>query len=134
MTQPPVFHIYLYGQSGGPLGTRFDEVCRRLMQLQRLYLEPDGSLLLTGELWQVGGMLYDRHGVLQYAELQGSCPLPQWQALVARIGWPDELAPSVADTNVARLSVLRLSDQTLHDLQTFERITWSASAAGPSQS
>lgn len=112
------FHVYLYGPGGTPLGTRFDEVSRQLMRLQRLHFEPDGSLLWTGERWQIGGILYDCAGVLQLADLQGHCPLPQWQMLVALIGGPSRA-----------LSVLRLSDQTLHDLQTFERLTWPADTA-----
>jgi hypothetical protein len=107
-------HVQLYGPGGGPLASRFDDVARRLMEIPRLHFEPDGSLLLSGPQWQVGGMLYDRDGVLQYVELRGCCPLASWQAITRTL-----LAATVS------LSVLRLADQTLHDLQTFESHSWA---------
>lgn len=113
MENYPAFHVHLYGADCGPLTSRFDEVAERLRALPRLHFEPDGSLLWSGQRWQVGGMIYDREGTLQYADLQGRCPRERWQLLVRQIAGP-----------TPRLSVLRLSDHALHDLQTFEKSTW----------
>ncbi len=113
MTPYPWFHVYLYGPGGGPMTSRFDDVAQRLLELRRLHFEPDGSLLWAGGHWQVDGMIYDRCGILQYADLKGRCPLEDWQLLIQRIAGPASPA-----------TVLRLSDQSLHDLQTFEKLTW----------
>ena len=113
MTGAAAFHVYLYGPDGGPLSSRFEDAAERLAALPRLHFEPDGSLLWCGRDWRICGIIYDRQDVLQYADLQGDCSLERWQAVVQRIA---------GDTPA--VSVLRLADQSLHDLQRFEALTW----------
>lgn len=69
----------------------FEEAVDKLSQIPRLFIEPDGSFVWTGnsageqsELgpqWHLFGMLYDAHGRMNRVELQGTCPLVCWQAL-----------------------------------------------------
>ncbi len=113
MTDLPRLHIHLYGLAGAPLGERFDDVVQRLTAIGRLHYEPDGSLLWSGANWQIGGMIYDRQEVVQYVELQGTVPADRWQSLVRAIAGP-----------TGQVSVLRLQDQSLHDLQSFESSIW----------
>lgn len=61
-----------------PLSVSFDTACERLSPLERMFLEPDGSFVWTGEAdgqcWQVDGNLIDQGPSLAYVELQGYCP------------------------------------------------------------
>lgn len=118
MTSFPKLHIHLYGPAGAPLGAAFDDVVGRLTAIERLHYEPDGSLLLSGRNWQIGGMIYDRQEIVQYVELQGTAPAEHWRSLIRTLAGPR-----------GQVSVLRLQDQSLHDLQSFENSTWSASAS-----
>jgi hypothetical protein len=113
MTDLPRLHIHLYGPDGAPLGARFDEVVQRVTALQRLHYEPDGSLLWSCEHWQIGGLIYDREEIVQYVELQGTAPADRWQVLIRAIAG-----------SAGQVSVLRLQDQSLHDLQSFANSTW----------
>jgi hypothetical protein len=117
MTPYPRLHIHLYGPAGAPLGVLFDEAVQRLTAIERLHYEPDGSLLLSGRNWQIGGLIYDRDDVVQYVELQGTAPADQWRSVISAIAGPH-----------VQPSVLRLQDQSLHDLQSFENWTWSPCA------
>ncbi len=71
----------------------FETVAERLEQLDRMHFEYDGSFVWTGisneedfhATWQLDGMLYDYGGRLQRVELQGACPLLQWQELLRTI-------------------------------------------------
>ena len=107
-------HIHLLGPAGGPLGASYDQLVQRLTAIERLHYEPDGSLLWSGQQWQIGGMIYDRAEIVQYVELQGTLPVDQWQHLIRAILGPHGQA-----------SVLWLQDQSLHDLQSFENRAWS---------
>ncbi len=73
-----------------------------LERLERMYFEPDGSFVWTGEFdaaeandvaagttWQVDGVLYDRGGRLAYVEIKGGAPLDVLKRLLAAFGWPD---------------------------------------------
>jgi len=113
MSELPRLHLHLLGPAGGPLGGRFDDVVERLTAIERVHYEPDGSLLWSGKNWQIGGLIYDRAEIVQYVELQGALPVDCWQRLISALAGPDR-----------QVSVLRLQDQSLHDLQSFENSTW----------
>jgi hypothetical protein len=53
-----------------------------LARLPRMYTEPDGSFLWTGETaetaWQLEGTLFDDGQVIRRIELVGNCPTSQW--------------------------------------------------------
>src|SRR5687768_7138218 len=57
------------------LACSFEEAVARMEALERMFVEPDGSLLWVGEdasqRWQVDGNVYDRAGRVQYVELNG---------------------------------------------------------------
>lgn len=122
MNQTANFHVYLYGADGGPLTSRFEEVAERLSDLPRLFFEPDGSLVWVGADWQIDGMLYDRGGILQYADLKGSAQRQPWRRLIERIVYPEH--PALPGQSLPAASVLWLPDRRLHDLQTFETLLW----------
>lgn len=76
---------------GPSLPVTFEEAAASLARMERLFIEPDGSFVFSGEdtePWQVDGMLFDRDGKLLYAELKGGCPQGQFDRLLATIGWP----------------------------------------------
>jgi len=109
-------------------------VADSLAQLPRLYFEPDGSLVWSGQDWQIDGMLYDRDGVVQYADLKGYAPHDRWSELCQRILQPTR-PPQVGADGATRndwtwqlATVLSIAERSLHDLQTFEEITWGPSA------
>ena len=65
----------------------FEEAAQRLAQLPRMFLEPDGSFVWTGQAgaWQIDGMLYDRGPHLAYVELRGRCGWSQLQELLGAL-------------------------------------------------
>jgi hypothetical protein len=70
----------------------FETALDRLALLERMYCEPDGSFVWASPqgmpAWQVDGNLYDRQERLSYVELAGRCPPPQFDQLLAALGWP----------------------------------------------
>ena len=68
-----------------PLHISWEEALLRLEKLPRMFVEPDGSFLWTGEAtaeaaqWRLEGTVYDDGQVVRYIELRGQCPLRQWQ-------------------------------------------------------
>ena len=84
------------GQAGAPLATTFDKALAALQQLERLFIEPDGSFVWTGiasdgQAWQVDGNLIDRGDCLAYVELKGHCSEAQFDQILTALGWPDLL-------------------------------------------
>src|SRR5262245_32769330 len=76
-----------------PLSITFDQATAALQQLDRLFIEPDGSFVWTGSMvdgqpWQVDGNLIDRGDALAYVEVKGCCPPEQFDHLLTVFGWP----------------------------------------------
>ena len=71
----------------------FDAAHSALNRLNRLFIEPDGSFVWTGdeqgEPWQVDGNLIDRGDYLAFVELKGRCPEARFNELLSACGWPD---------------------------------------------
>ncbi|TWU58086.1 hypothetical protein [Rubripirellula reticaptiva] len=119
------FHIYLYGNDRGPIPTSFEATASRLEALPLLYFEPDGSFVWCrdrGEQ-QIYGMLYDAAGQIQYCEIQGKCSLSTWIELRSAI--TGELATAGP---VIGLQAMRLPEQELQELQSFEKSVWRSTA------
>lgn len=70
-----------------------DECLQRLASLPRLFVEPDGSFLWVGRgddaAWQVDGQVHERDGLVLSVDLKGCCPEPEFDRLLAALGWPD---------------------------------------------
>jgi hypothetical protein len=75
-----------------PFEVSFEDAFAALATLPRMFVEPDGSFVWTGEdeagRWQVDGNLYDRAGRLLYIDLAGACPAAEFDRLLATFGWP----------------------------------------------
>ena len=75
-----------------PLAVGFDAALERLASLERMYVEPDGSFVWTsrreGLSWQVDGNAAEREGRVLLVDLRGSCPPPEFDRLLAALGWP----------------------------------------------
>lgn len=75
-----------------PFGVTFEDVSDALSTWPRMFVEPDGAILWTGDdaqgRWQVDGNLYDRAGRLVYVDLAGNSPQGQFDELLAVLGWP----------------------------------------------
>src|SRR5688572_29128689 len=73
------FHVHIAAteQSVANMAS-FDAALAALALLPRLFIEPDGSFVWTGDAhgrpWQVDGNLIDRGDCLAYVELKGFCP------------------------------------------------------------
>ncbi|QDV27215.1 hypothetical protein [Aureliella helgolandensis] len=69
-----------------PIPRTFEAVVGQLMELDRLYIEWDGSFVWCGKssgepsdsVWQLDGMLYDDGAAVRRLELRGSCPWIEW--------------------------------------------------------
>jgi hypothetical protein len=122
-----LFAFQVSVRGGTPLGTgalecTFDEALSAFEQLDRMFIEPDGSFVWTGaasdgQPWQVDGNLIDQGDCLAYVELKGHCPEAQFDQILTALGWPD--APLVFE--LTRQGVVI-------DEQEFRRI--AASQAG----
>lgn len=70
----------------------FEQAFERLELLPRMFIELDGSFVWSGQQdagrWQIDGMLYDRDGRLQRAELAGQAPRHHWEQLLNVFGQP----------------------------------------------
>ena len=113
------FHIQLIGPDRVSLSTSFEAAESRLLRLDLLCFEPDGSFVWTrhGGTERVFGMLYDAAGRLQYAELRGRCSLETFvQLRSAMLGNPLDGEP---------ISVVRLPEGRLQKLQQFETEHWT---------
>jgi hypothetical protein len=92
------FHVSVHGSGVSretPLAVTFDAALVALQALPRMFIEPDGSFVWTGineegQAWQLDGNLIDRGDALAYVELTGSCPEPQFDSLLAALGWPQQ--------------------------------------------
>jgi len=77
-----------------PMAIGFDDALARLAALERLYVEPDGSLVWTspreGLRWQVDGNLFERDGRVLLVDLKGTCPPDGFDRLLAAFGWPGQ--------------------------------------------
>jgi hypothetical protein len=88
------FHVLLLPtEPSATAMVSFDAAVTLLGMLPRLFIEPDGSFVWTGEKagqpWQVDGNLIDRGDCLAYVELKGLCPEKQFDDLLAAFGWPE---------------------------------------------
>jgi hypothetical protein len=76
-----------------PFAVTFEQVCERWNKLPRMFLEPDGWFLYTGQVgsrdWQVEGQLTDRAERLLFVQLKGSCPAEVLDNLLSACGWPE---------------------------------------------
>ncbi len=88
------FHASIHGHTPEkPLSITFEQATIALQKLERLFIEPDGSFVWTGEdaggePWQVDGNLMDRGDALAYVEIKGRCPEKQFDRLLTALGWP----------------------------------------------
>jgi hypothetical protein len=77
---------------GTPLDLSFEQVYENLQQIERLFVEPDGSFYWGSArdeaAWQIEGAMFDRQGKLLCVDLRGSCPEPALDRLLAALGWP----------------------------------------------
>ena len=77
-----------------PMAIGFDEANARLSRLKRMFFEPDGSFVWTGQhnelAWQVDGNAYEFKGRVFWVALKGSCPITEFDQLLAGFGWPEE--------------------------------------------
>ena len=71
----------------------FEEASAALVQLPRMFIEPDGSFVWVSSsadvAWQVDGMLYDRDERLLFVDLKGTCPAEAFDQLLTAFGWPE---------------------------------------------
>lgn len=72
------------------LAVTFEETLAALEQLERMYVEPDGSFVWVAvdRSWQVDGNFYDRDERLLFVELRGTAPAEEFDQLLAALGWP----------------------------------------------
>jgi hypothetical protein len=77
-----------------PMAVGFDDAIDRLSAIERLYAEPDGSIVWTspreGLRWQVDGNLFERDGRVLLVDLKGTCPPAEFDRLLAVFDWPGQ--------------------------------------------
>jgi hypothetical protein len=79
-----------------PFAISFEEAATALAQLNRMFVEPDGSFVWVSSntaadeaaRWQLDGNLFDRNGRLLLVDLKGSCAAADFDRLLAAFGWP----------------------------------------------
>jgi len=88
------FQVSISGGESLPLEVTFEAALATLETLPRMFIEPDGSFVWTGEMdggtrWQVDGNLIDRGDVLAWVDVGGCCPEDRLDELLRSLGWPD---------------------------------------------
>jgi hypothetical protein len=72
----------------------FEEAASRLADLDRMFVEPDGSFVWAAESqqsrWQMEGNLYDRGDRLQFVDLKGICPAAIFDQILTALDWPQQ--------------------------------------------
>jgi hypothetical protein len=80
--------------SASTFSVSFEQSVERLQQLERLFIELDGSFVWCGQVdqqvWQMDGMLYDSQERLQRLELKGDGPPQAWRSLLGCLDWPQQ--------------------------------------------
>jgi hypothetical protein len=80
-----------------PFAITFEEAASALAQLERLFIEPDGSFVWVSAnatveaptmRWQLDGNLFDRNGRLLMVDLKGSCNETDLNRFLTALGWP----------------------------------------------
>ena len=80
-----------------PFAITFEEAVAALAELERMFIEPDGSLVwVSGNepvgapalRWQLDGNLFDRNGRLLMVDLRGSCTETGFNRFLTALGWP----------------------------------------------
>jgi hypothetical protein len=70
----------------------FEALAASLSKLERLYFEPDGSFVWSGNTqsgrWQMDGMIYDVAERVQRVEASGSLPLDSWHLFLDALECP----------------------------------------------
>jgi hypothetical protein len=78
---------------GTPFEKSFEATSDALLQLERMFLEPDGSFVWVSAAketpWQLDGVLYDRNERLLYVDLKGACTAAAFDRLLGALGWPE---------------------------------------------
>ncbi len=93
--EPSVLQISAEAR-GMTFSIRFDDVYQGLMQLPRMFIEPDGSFVWVGSQvngvwpWKLDGLLQDGGIHLAFLELKGHCRVEQFDQILMTLGWPDE--------------------------------------------
>ena len=76
-----------------PFAVTFEQVSERWSKLPRMFLEPDGWFLYTGQVagrdWQVEGQMTDCAERLLFVQLKGHCPAEALDNLLSACGWPE---------------------------------------------
>jgi hypothetical protein len=82
-----------------PMAIGFDEAFERLAGIERMYAEPDGSFVWAcpqvptaphQPRWQVDGNAFERSGRVVLVDLKGTCPVDEFDRLLAAFGWPGQ--------------------------------------------
>lgn len=72
----------------------FEALQRKLDDHPKIYFEPDGSLIWTGnvegQVWQLDGMIYDFANQIQRIEFRGQCPIEIWREWLRLLDWPKQ--------------------------------------------
>lgn len=75
-----------------PFLVSFEEAIDALAELERMFVEPDGSFCWVSTdsawRWQLDGNLYDRAGRVLLVDLKGCCPQSHFDRLLAALGHP----------------------------------------------
>lgn len=69
-----------------PLAVTFDDVLARLVVLDRIFLEADGSFVWSGDGWQIDGQINDGGDTVDHVELKGTCGIEKWRTILQILG------------------------------------------------
>lgn len=91
-------------QAGVPLAVSWEAAFDQLSLLPRMFPEPDGSFLWSGDdvnvgAWQLEGTLFDDGQVVRRIELAGNCSRANWEKFLQALGcdWSNVSVESLDD-------------------------------------
>jgi len=102
-TSNPSIHVRIFaakgqhsttGSSTTSFGFNFETLITRLERLPRMFTEPDGSIVWTGEHdgqpWQLDGQITDHDGAVAFVEMNGRFPIVAMDEFLRQLQWPDQ--------------------------------------------
>lgn len=77
--------VQIHPFPGQQLPQSFESFAEKLGSMPGMFFEMDGSFVWVDHDFrpasQMDGMVYDRHGKLEYVEIKGACNTGQWHSL-----------------------------------------------------
>ncbi len=88
-----MFHAIILPHTTTSFAPSYEDYAQVLMNIPRLYIEPDGSFVWVSALdseHQLNGQITDDGQRVMFVELRGTCPFSGVEPVLVGLGWPEQ--------------------------------------------